>query len=149
MTRLGDKDLAVSLATALDEAQLIELSQQGQDTWTQSGSLQKIGPLEQELIARAVEEESALILKTRHFNGGDATVIGCALVRFLEPGYFAAVETFNMQNFPQPWLYLHWIILQPRYQGRGVGAAFVNKVVENITRKRPKGTLFLDCWAGK
>lgn len=149
MTALNDMSLAVRLGRVADQHEIIKLSQRVQDKLTASGSLQQTGPLEPEVVGKAIANQECLVLEHHQSESFATKVIGCALSRELDAGYFLTTPEFDMERFPAPWLYLQSIMLDPENQSSGIGVLFVSDVVEKIASvPATGGTLFLDCWAG-
>lgn len=149
-TSLNDTRLAVRHAQPDDKDAIIQISQRVQDSLTANGSLQHIGPLDPESTFKAIAGQQCYVLESEQSEDLEKSVIGCALMRHLEPGYFAFTSSFSMESFARPWLYLHSIMLEPNQQGRGIGVSFVSEVVEQMAleQRSNEGTIFLDCWAG-
>lgn len=149
MATLNDMRLALRLAHLGDRDEVVELSQRVQDALTASSSLQHIGPLNSEDVSKAIIKRKCFVLEQRQADYITTKLIGCALSRELEAGYFLTTSGFNIESFPSPWLYLHSIMLDPELQGNGIGIPFVSEIVKTIACLSPtEGTLFLDCWAG-
>lgn len=149
MTTPKDMCLPVRLGREADQDELVELSQRVQDQLTASGSLQHTGPLNPEDVTKAIANRKCFVLEQPKPGFAMTKLIGCALSRELEAGYFLTTSGFNMKSFPSPWLYLHSIMIDPELQGSGIGITLVSEVVEKIASVSPtEGTLFLDCWAG-
>lgn len=149
MTDLDNMHLTTRLGRPLDQEHIIKLSQRVQDNLTTSGSLQHIGPLASEAVAKAIANQKCFVLEHHPPGSIETNLVGCALSRDLEAGYFLSRPGFNMGDFTSPWVYLHSIMLEPEHQGRNIGTPFVSEVVEMIASTcLTERTLFLDCWAG-
>ncbi|KAF2165075.1 hypothetical protein M409DRAFT_24463 [Zasmidium cellare ATCC 36951] len=149
MDEVDDKRLAIRHGRTADQDEIIKLSRRVQDKLTASGSLQQIGPLQQDAVAQAIANQQCYVLERYQSSSLESKTIGCALSRSLQAGYFLSTSDFDMKSFPSPWLYLHSIMLEPEAQGRGIGKSFVAEVVNKIASLHHDcGILFLDCWAG-
>ena len=135
------------LAIPTDVSQIVALSSRVQDHLSASGSLQVTGPLAQSMVEEAMDGKSCFVLVSTPENPD--RVIGCAFVRSLAPDHYATTSTFNIQDFQQPWSFLHALMLDPDLQGRGIGLPFLQHVFTLLRGgSSAAGTVVLDCWAG-
>ena len=124
-----------------DIDEIIEISARVQAKLTAAGSLQEIGPLKQETLASAVEGGRCFVIE----NTSDS-LLGCALVKNIGKEHFQTTSEFSIAAFPEPWRYIHSIMLKPEAQGQGIGVQLFEDVIRHI--EPSGGTAFLDCWAG-
>ncbi|KAI5358024.1 Putative GNAT domain, acyl-CoA N-acyltransferase [Septoria linicola] len=143
--QLNPADDTVIPATLEDTDSIVKLSATVQDALTTSGSLQIIGPLKPEIVRAEISDKRCYIIK-------DTSVLtACAFYRqmtaeFISKEYEGRVLDIAMH--PEPWLYLHSVVLRPDMQGRGLGNVLMAVVAHQISQSLRRGTLFLDCWAG-
>ena len=127
---------------------IIALSGRVQDALIASGSLQEIGPWHRSVVAAAVAEHSCFVA----IDSNHVRVTGCAFVKSISKECFLTPEPGGqsiMLGFPQPWLYLHGVMLESEVQGRGIELLFVEEVLGFVREMETAGgTLFLDCWHG-
>lgn len=130
-----------ALGIESEEDEILDLSARVQAAITASGSLQEIGPLEPSIVLQALKERRCWVLKDE-----DLALIGCAFMKELQAEWYHRNDDFDIHTFPRPWLFLHWIMLEPSFQGRGAGIPFFREVVRDV--QALGGTVLLDCWAG-
>ena len=135
------KGFEAGLGLSTDVEAVIDLSLRVQEALTASGSVQEIGPLDRTTVLTAIEERRCCVLRDASSN-----ILGCAFIKHINEEYFAPSDDFNIAAYSRPWWYLHWIMLEPKLQGSGVGVPFFEHIVKHI--EPSGGTLLLDCWAG-
>jgi GNAT superfamily N-acetyltransferase len=135
-----DNENIIRLANENETDQIIDLSVRVQEALTASGSLQQIGPLQHDIVATATRKGRCFLLAQ-----SDSKIIGCVFVRYIENDFYPDSE-FDISSFPQPRLFLHWMMLAPETQGRGLGGQFFRNVIDKL--RGYAGCILLDCWAG-
>lgn len=100
------------------------------------------------MVAAAVAEHRCFVV----IDLNHVRITGCAFVKSISKEYFLTPEPGGqsiMLGFPQPWLYLHGVMLESEVQERGIGLLFVEEVLSFIREMETAGgKLFLDRWHG-
>jgi GNAT superfamily N-acetyltransferase len=133
-------EYATRLANENEKEKIIDLSLRVQEALSASGSLQQIGPLEHEVVATAIREGRCFVLAQP-----TSGMAGCVFLRHIEDNFYPGSE-FDISSLPQPRLFLHWMMLAPEIQCRGLGSDFFRNVIYKL--KGQAACVLLDCWAG-
>jgi GNAT superfamily N-acetyltransferase len=161
------EDPAVRRASPADVDWIVGLSARVQAALTASGSLQQIGPLPRAMVESAVQAGNAFLLEVRPPQTEDgfqlggrpfqakvgfqieapAGRVGSVLVDPAATYPALPLAEWGLDALPPPHWYLHALMLEPSYQGRGLGKPFLDGVQDRVVPNR-HGTIILDCWAG-
>lgn len=147
--------MATSLDTRLAQTHelpaVIDLSARVQAKLTAARSEQRIGPLEHHVVEAAIAE-GRLFVATLPSTSPPVDIIGLAFIKPVSRSHFPIVLTpdFNeLKDYPEPWWYMHSLMLDPEAQSKGLGKQLFDDVLAFIrTVGFGNGSLFVDCWAG-
>ncbi|KAK4631558.1 hypothetical protein CLAFUW4_03180 [Fulvia fulva] len=139
-------DHATRFATTNDAEAIIDLSKRVQAALIATGSLQEVGPLDEESVNDAIEKQRSFVLDTPDISY-ERCIIGCAFFKPVGQDCFVTTSTFTMNDYQKPLLFLYWVMLEP---SQGIGSSFIEEVLNGMrSNGHNNGTpLLLDCWAG-
>jgi GNAT superfamily N-acetyltransferase len=139
-----DQGISVRRATTDDAPWIVDLSSRVQNSLTESGSLQHIGPVPLSIVQLGVEGGFVYVLEK---NG---SLIGSVFVEPLH-GVYPNTQTIQFVNWgikslPGPLWYLQSLMIEPVEQGRSLGLKFLDGIRSFMQNEG--GTMVLNCWAG-
>jgi ribosomal protein S18 acetylase RimI-like enzyme len=129
-------ELQVRLAAADDAPALEALSAAVQAALTRAGSLQQIGRLPADALARRIQAGQVLVLVRA------SVIIGSV---FIEP--LADPQVWKLDELGGRWYFLSRLMIAPEMQGRGLGPQLVRALQVQVAAQ-PCAGIVLDCWAG-
>lgn len=92
------------------------------------------------MVDRAVLERHCYILENF------SQRVGYVFVRLLKQAMISPIKAWRLDNFPEPYWYLHSFMLESTEQKEGLGCHFLASLIEQI--EPAQGTILLYCWAG-
>ena len=142
-----------------DAQEISDLSTRVQSALTASGSLQELGPISPSSIQTSIRNGHVFILEFEQEEPGKLTLLGGGMI--ISPfapevghGSWAWEWGWGVdkkKKLPPPpgkkW-YLHSLMLEPAYQGQGLGLYFLKEALRQLEIEEGKGTVVLACWAG-
>jgi ribosomal protein S18 acetylase RimI-like enzyme len=132
---------------------LINTSQIVQAHLSASGSLQQIGPFDQEYLSSQIASKQVFII-SRSEEDGSLRDMGSVIIEDLGNGNVTGKTKVpelllarEDSTYSPPYFHLHSLMLLPEFQKQKIGCSFLSKLKERIA-KDGGGSLFLDCWNG-
>lgn len=137
-------------ANLSDAQQILDLSTRVQSALTASGSLQELGPISVSTIQTLIRNSHSHVF-IFEFEGepGKLTLLGSVIISTFAPeAGHGSWEWGGVDKLQGGKWYLHSLVLEPVYQGQGLGLCFLKEVLRQLEVEEGNGTVVLDCWAG-
>lgn len=130
-------------ATPSDTQWILETTARVQTALTASGSSQELAKPSLDEIHTSIRNGQIFIFQDLINN----TSLGAVTVSPFCPEARRGSLDWGIGSSEKNW-YLHSLILEPAYQGRGRGAVFLKEALSLLRAKEGAGMVVLDCWAG-
>lgn len=130
-------------ATPSDTQWILETAARVQAALTASGSLQELAKPSLDEVHTSIQSEYVFILQDVMNN----TSLGAVTTSLFCPEAGRGSLDWGIGSSEKNW-YLHSLILEPAYQGQGMGVLFLKEALSLLRAKEGAGRVVLDCWAG-
>ena len=131
------------LATKDDTGWIVGLSSRVQTDLAYKGSAQFIGPLALQAVESSVRSERCFIFEDVPH---DAVInIGSVLIDEYSNNHGFSKE--ELKDMPAKKWFLHALMIEPEFQGHGLGKVFLREALEMMDQES-EGVVLLDCFAG-
>jgi RimJ/RimL family protein N-acetyltransferase len=131
------------VATKDDAGWIVDLSSRVQTDLTSKGSAQVIGPLTIQSVDSSLQNGRCFIFETLQHDA--ITNIGIVSIDVYSNNYAFSKE--EMKNMPEKKWFLHALMIEPEFQGNGLGKIFLREVLGKMGRES-EGVVLLDCFVG-
>lgn len=143
----------VRSAVLLDAQWMLDLSSRVQAALTASGSLQELTSSTLETVQATIQDQHVFILSfppgTLEASESDAeTRIGSVIISSFSPQDGHGSLEWGIEGSREGIFYLHSLMLETEFQGRGTGKGFLKEALSEMERRVGDGKVLLDCWAG-
>jgi GNAT superfamily N-acetyltransferase len=131
------------LARKYDAGWIISLSARVQADLAHKGSAQVIGPLALQEVESSIRRGHCFIFE--HLRHDAVTKIGSVMIDKYSSNY--RFEKEELDELPARKWFLHALMIEPEFQGHGMGKTFLRKVLRMMGQES-EGVVLLDCFAG-
>lgn len=122
---------------------ILETAARVQAALTASGSLQELAKPSLDEVHTSIQNEYVFIFQDAINN----TSLGAVTTSLFYPEAGRGSLDWGIGSSEKTW-YLHSLILEPAYQGQGMGVLFLEEALSLLRAKEGAGMVVLDCWAG-
>jgi GNAT superfamily N-acetyltransferase len=131
------------LASKYDAEGIIGLIDRVQTDLAQEGSEQIIGPLAMQEVESSIRSGHCFIFE--HLRHDTVTKIGSVMIDEYSNNYRFSQE--EMSEMPAKKWFLHSLMIEPEFQGHGLGKVFLREALRMMGHEG-EGVVLLDCFAG-
>ncbi|KFZ17012.1 hypothetical protein V502_04799 [Pseudogymnoascus sp. VKM F-4520 (FW-2644)] len=126
-----------------DAQWILETTARVQAALTASGSLQELAKPSLDEVHTSILNEDVFIFQDVMNN----TSLGAVTASLFCPEAGHGSLDWGVGSSEKTW-YLHSMMLEPAYQGQGMGVLFLKEALSLLRAKEGAGMVVLDCWAG-
>ncbi|KFY09601.1 hypothetical protein V491_08082 [Pseudogymnoascus sp. VKM F-3775] len=122
---------------------ILETTARVQAALTASGSLQELANSSLDKVHTSIQNEYVFIFQDVVNN----KLLGAVTISLFCPEAGYGSSDWGIRSSGKKW-YLHSLLLEPAYQGQGLGVLFLKEALSLFRAGEGVGVVVLDCWAG-